>query len=125
MNLSNQSREMISQIGSTIGALYSMRLSPLQILILVESRFSEARLGKGKHLFADKVRKEVSKIYEEHGSKPPSRQSFWDAFNALRDDGLLYIAPHKKGTSKRAIVLTALGTQPFRYPKSIHPYRTP
>lgn len=123
MNLSKQAREVIGQMGRSFAKLYAMRLSSLQILILVEARYSEARLGKGQHLFANKLRAEVTALYEDNDGNPPSRQAFWDAFNVLCKRRLLYIAPHKRGTTKRAVALTAAGADPFEYPKSIHPYR--
>lgn len=125
MNLSKQSREVIEQIGRSIATLYAMQLTPLQILIMCEIRHREAHRKKGEHVFANQVRKDVVKLYKERGSaSPPTRQAFWQAFDSLQTlRGMIYIAPHKKGTTKRAVALTANGAAPFEYPQSVHPYK--
>ena len=125
MNLSKQSKELIEQLGRSIATLYSLDLTPLQILILVEVRHREALAGKGEHVMANDVRHAIEALYEERGAvKPPTRQSFWTAVDVLRHKrGLLWVAPHKKGTSLRAMRLTALGKRPFEYPPFIHPYQ--
>ena len=123
MNLSSQSREVISQIGHSLADMFTQRFTPLQILILVEIRHAEAGLGKGQHLFANSTRKSIEELYRGKNIAPPTRQAFWDAFYALQQQGLLYIAPHKTGTSKRALALTAKAVNLFTYPKSIHPFK--
>jgi hypothetical protein len=123
MNLSTNTQILIGQIGSTISELYMMKLSPLQILALVEIRFAEAKLQRNKHLFAHQVRSAIAKMYSARGFKPPSRQLFWKALDELQDRKLIYVAPHKKGTRYRALMLTLQGSQLFSYPPSIHPYK--
>lgn len=125
MNLSKQSKELKAQMGATISTMFAVGLSPLQILILCEARHSEAGLAKGKHLFADQVRKQVDALLQSRGGGfRPTRQAYWAALNTLQSKrGFLYIAPHKKGTTKRAVALTAKGDNLFTYPKSIHPFK--
>jgi hypothetical protein len=125
MNLSKHTQEIISQIGQTIAGFYSMRLTPLQIMILVETRHAQSVLTKKQHVFANEIRANVEKIYRSHGKEPPpSKQAFWKAFDELVAKKFLYISPHKKGTSKRAVTITAASSQLFHYPASIHPYKT-
>ena len=112
------------ELGKSIARMFVLRLTPLQIMLLVEARYSEGALSKGQHLFANRVRKKCEALYYGRGTPPPSRQAFWDAFRALQDRGFLYIAPHKPGTSKRAVALTAEGESLFTYPKSTHPFAT-
>lgn len=125
MNLSHLAQKVISDIGKTIAAFYTMQLTPLQIMILCEIRYRETKLAKGQYIYADEIRAEVAKTYEENGrDHTPSRQSFWVACNSLREKGLVYIAPPKKDTSKRSMMLTTKAADVFIYPPSIHPYRT-
>jgi hypothetical protein len=124
MTISDQTQTIIQQMGKSIATLYAMRLTSLQILIMIEARYLEGKLGKGKHMFADVLRKNVEEIYDTHHGEAPSRQAFWKAFGSLTRRRLVYIAPHKKGSSKRAVALTAAGIAPFDYPTSIHPYRS-
>ena len=125
MNLSKQSQELISQIGTTMANLYAMKLSPLQILILIEARYREGQLERGEHLYSDSLRKGVSSLYSgTEANFLPSKQGFWAAVKQLEKRKLLYIAPPKKDTSKRGVMLTASAALVFEYPHSIHPYRT-
>ncbi len=112
------------ELGRSIASMFIQRLTPLQIILLVEARYSEWALVKGQHLFANVVRKKCEALYRERGTPPPTRQAFWDALRALQDRGFLYIAPHKPGTSKRAIALTSKGESLFTYPKTLHPFAT-
>ena len=125
MKLSKQSRELIEQIGSSIGRMFSEWLSPLQILILVELRHREGKLQKGEHVYTDHVRISINRILKDGGGGfNPTRQAFWKAFESLQKEGFAFVAPPKKTTWKRAIYLTQKGADLFSYPKSIHPYNT-
>jgi hypothetical protein len=123
MNLSNQSRQHIGQIGTAISILYMMKLSPLQIMILVEVRHAEAQLERGKHLLAHVVRASVAQLHADRGFDAPSRQLFWVALNDLIKRQLIYMAPPKKSSRHRALALTLQAADIFKYPASIHPYK--
>ena len=126
MNLSTQSREVIAEIGSSLGSMFARGLTPLQILILCEVYYMEGKRPKGGHVFTDDVRHCIDDLLRLRGSFNPTRQSYWGAFQALSKgkQQLLYIAPHKKGTNKRAIALTVNGAALCNYPKSIHPFNS-
>jgi hypothetical protein len=135
MNLSNLSRTVISQIGETQGGMFFLRLSPLQIMIMSVTREEGWRIDKalrGKRrtekaglLFASDVRKLIEDLYKESNNSPYSTQGFWVAISQLKKLGYVYVAPHKKGTSKRTICLTAIGEALFTYPQSIQLYTQP
>lgn len=134
MNLSNLSQSVIKEIGVTQGNLFFKRLSPLQIMILTVTREMEWQIAKsirGKKrttktpvLFASDVREVIEKLYIESCNNPYTRQGFWVAISQLKKDGYVYIAPHKAGTTKRTICLTAAGELLFTYPQSIQLYTT-
>lgn len=128
MNLSKLSRKVTAQIGETQGNMFFMRLSPLQIMTLSVTREMEwqiskqargkKRKGKTGLLFASDVRKTIESLYVKSCNSPYTSAGFWVSTNQLKKDGLLYVSPHKKGTSKRMICLTALGEALFKYPPS-------
>jgi len=111
-----------------------MRLSPIQILILTSTREMEWRIHKrmrGKKrtstsdmLFASDIRKKIEELYKESNNQPYTTQGFWVAMKQLKRDGLIYVSPHKRGTSKRTVCLTAEGEALFSYPSSIALYTT-
>ena len=123
MNLSNQSKEVIAAIGHSMAGMFAMRLSPLQIMILMDLRWMESQLQKGKALTAKTLRDEVTKVYTDRNQPPPTKQAFWHACNSLRDSRLIYYAPPKKNSTHRNITLTADGESLMTYPPSVHPYR--
>ena len=132
MNLSNLSHKVIMEIGKTQGEMFFLRLSPIQIMIMTVTREEEWRIAKlirGKRrkekaepLFASDVRKIIEVLYEGSNAAPYSTQGFWVAISSLKKQGLIYVAPHKKGTSKRMLCLTATGEALFSYPQSIQLY---
>ena len=124
MNLSNQSKSVISDIGESMSRMFAMKMTPLQIMILMDLRYMESTLPKGDALTANRLRAAINQIYNRHGQKPPSKQAFWSACNVLRDSRLVYFAPPKKGSSLRNITLTASGEALMQYPASVHPYRS-
>ena len=123
MKLSPETHTIVGQVGKTICKLSIMKLTPLQVMILIEARYAEARLTKGKHLLISDIQSRIDEMHEEYGDPKPSRQTFWNAVNGLGSRRLVYIAPPRKGTNKRAIALTAKGDMPFTYPKSINPFQ--
>tara|TARA_R110000764_G_scaffold17520_1_gene48135 strand:+ start:3125 stop:3550 length:426 start_codon:yes stop_codon:yes gene_type:complete len=134
MNLSNLSRQVIDQIGKTQGGMFFQRLTPIQIIILTVTREEEWQLSKrmrGKKrtsasdmLFASTIRKIIENLYTASNHSPYTTQGFWVAISQLKKSGLIYVAPHKRGTSKRTICLTPAGEALFCYPSSILLYTT-
>ena len=124
MNLPKEAKKVIGEIGETMSNLYMMKLTPLQIMIMIETRYAETKLAKNKHLFAHIVRRSIAKMHTDRNHEPVSRQLFWASVQGLQDRKLIYVAPPKKGARFRAITLTLKGACLFTYPKSIHPYKT-
>ncbi len=101
MNLSNLSRQVISQVGETQGGMFYKRLSPIQILILTITREKEWVINKrmrGKKrtqtsdmLFANDVRKKIEALYTKSDNPPYTTQGFWVSINQLKDRGLVYV----------------------------------
>ena len=133
MNLSKQTKEIVDQASRTLSRLYTLGLTPLQIMILMGVRHMEWEATAGDSsavsqspnlpkLFTNSAYHAVKAKYEEHSRTPPSRQGFWNAVKGLQRERFLYVAPHKKNTSKRSISLTAIGDALFEYPRSIQLY---
>lgn len=132
MNLSNLSKKVIEQIGATQGQMFFQRLSPIKIMILTVTREMEWEINKrmrGKKrtaavdmLFANQVRKIIEQLYIASGADPYTIQGFWVSVKQLKKAGLLFVAPHKKSSTKRTICLTAKGEAIFTYPQSIQLY---
>lgn len=124
MRLSNQSKSVIEQIGQSIGGMFAIGLTPLQILILCEVRYRESISGRTQHVFTDHVRISIRKMLQNNGGGfNPSRQSFWNSFKSLQAQGFLFIAPPAKNTWKRGVAITVSGATLFHYPKTIHPFQ--
>ena len=121
--MSKQTQAVVDGAAETLGRLFTMGRTPLQILVLMETRWQEY-LAKtpGQHVFTNTVINAVREKYVNHGTAAPHRQGCWDALQSLRDRGLLYIAPPGKRTSKRAVCLTARSDVLFKYPRSIQLY---
>jgi len=128
MNLSAQSKDIVGKAGRTLSRLYTLGLSPLQILTLMEVRWQEweaskAISGQGvAHIFSNGIYHAVAEKFRENKHDPPSREGFWSAVRALQKRKLLFVASPSKGSSKRAMSLTHYGAVLFEYPQSIKLY---
>ncbi len=129
MNLSAQTKDVVEKAGRTLSRLYTLGLSPLQILTLMEVRWQEWEASKDisgqtgiSHIFSNGVYRAVAEKFRDNKVEPPSREGFWSSVRALQKKKLLFVAPPSKGSSKRSMSLTLYGAVLFEYPQSIRLY---
>ena len=122
MNLSSQSKDIVEKAGRTLSRLYTLGLTPLQILILMEVRWQEWAVSSDQRIFSNKVYRAVAEKFRDNQRDPPTREGFWVAARALQGKKLLFVAAPSKGSSKRIMNLTCYSEDLFEYPQSIKLY---